>query len=546
MKYLKLWLVLIVIAGGFLRFFWLDKNPPSLNWDEVSHGYNAYSILKTGRDEWGFSWPTIFRAYGDYKLPAYIYVTAVSVKIFGLNEIGVRFPSALFGTFSIFLAYLLAKRLFREELPAVLSAFLLAISPWHIFLSRPAFEANLASLLVIAGAYLFISSLNGLTIAAPFSAVLFGLSLYSYNSARIFSPLIIVAICLIYRNSSKEFLRANKKIFWLSLGLFSLFFLPAAISLFSPSGQARFQWVSIIDSGVIDRINEQRAIHPGFVGKALYNKAVYGAVVFVRNFLSNLSPRYLFLRGGSNYQYNLPGKGIIYPIEAFLILIGIFYVFKNFSKPEAKLLFCWWLLALIPSAVTRDNPHVLRTILVIPVPQILSAVGLWRILEWKTKMDIKIPAIIVCLSCLFLFFNAFIADYFFGYRQKYAWSWQWGYKQVAAYIRENESRYDKIFFTKRYGEPHEFLLFYLEIDPQKYRGDISLIRYFKTNWYWVDRFDKYFFVNDWEIKQKIVCIKDEECLLITSPGNVSDQWSKVSGVNFPDGKPAFEIYETGR
>src|SRR5438477_12751586 len=92
---------LIVLFAFVLRIVNLANVPSSLNWDEVSHGYNAYSILKTGKDEWGFALPTIFRAYGDYKLPVYIYVTAVSEFFFGLNEIAVRLPSVIAGTLSV-------------------------------------------------------------------------------------------------------------------------------------------------------------------------------------------------------------------------------------------------------------------------------------------------------------------------------------------------------------------------------------------------------------------------------------------------------------
>src|SRR5512146_3517555 len=88
------YLFVIIIAAALLRFINLNAMPPALNWDEVSHGYNAYSILTTGKDEWGVSFPTIFRAYGDYKLPAYIYLTAVSEKFLGVDAFAVRLPSA--------------------------------------------------------------------------------------------------------------------------------------------------------------------------------------------------------------------------------------------------------------------------------------------------------------------------------------------------------------------------------------------------------------------------------------------------------------------
>jgi hypothetical protein len=77
------YLIFIVILAAILRFAQITQVPPSLNWDEVSHGYNAYSLIKTGKDEWGVNLPLIFRAYGDYKLPVYIYLTAISEFFFG-------------------------------------------------------------------------------------------------------------------------------------------------------------------------------------------------------------------------------------------------------------------------------------------------------------------------------------------------------------------------------------------------------------------------------------------------------------------------------
>src|SRR3990172_13365559 len=136
----NLFLVLIVIAAFALRIAAIDKVPPSLNWDEVSHGYNAYSILKSGKDEWGASFPLIFRAYGDYKLPVYIYLTAISEFFFGLNAFAVRLPSVLAGVGTVIFTYFLVKELFKNYpqltiynlLPAITS-LLVAVEPWSLF-----------------------------------------------------------------------------------------------------------------------------------------------------------------------------------------------------------------------------------------------------------------------------------------------------------------------------------------------------------------------------------------------------------------------------
>src|SRR3989344_6270995 len=132
--------ILILLLGIFLRFYKLGEVPNSLNWDEVSWGYNSYSIISTGRDEHGSFLPTSFKAFGDYKQPVYVYLGTIPIKIFGLSPFSVRFTSALFGSLSIALVFLLSKEIFKKERfkrdISLLSMLFFAISPWSIQFSR--------------------------------------------------------------------------------------------------------------------------------------------------------------------------------------------------------------------------------------------------------------------------------------------------------------------------------------------------------------------------------------------------------------------------
>src|SRR3989304_1484349 len=98
-------LILVLVLATFLRLWRLDINPPGLTPDEAALGYNAYSILKTGRDEYGDLLPIIFKSFGDYKPGFYVYLTVPFVAVFGLNEWSVRLPSALSGVLAIFLIH---------------------------------------------------------------------------------------------------------------------------------------------------------------------------------------------------------------------------------------------------------------------------------------------------------------------------------------------------------------------------------------------------------------------------------------------------------
>src|SRR5689334_25153800 len=105
-------LILVVFLAAILRFWHLTLVPPALNSDEVAIGYNAYSILKTGKDEYNIPHPLTFRSFDDYKMPVYVYMVAVSMAVLVFNDFAVRFPSALFGTFTVFIVYFLSLELF--------------------------------------------------------------------------------------------------------------------------------------------------------------------------------------------------------------------------------------------------------------------------------------------------------------------------------------------------------------------------------------------------------------------------------------------------
>lgn len=161
----KILLVLIVLLAAFLRFYNLGTNPPSLTWDEAAWGYNSYTLGLDGKDEFGKFLPiTYLESFGDFKPPVYAYLGVIPVKILGLNEFATRFPSALFGVLTVLLTFFLVRRIFWKsegaDYIAVITAFFLAISPWHIMLSRAAFEANVATFFIVLGVFAFLAAVQ--------------------------------------------------------------------------------------------------------------------------------------------------------------------------------------------------------------------------------------------------------------------------------------------------------------------------------------------------------------------------------------------------
>ncbi len=540
----KFFLAFVLVLAFGLRIAGLSFFPPALNWDEVSHGYNAYSILKTGKDEWGQTLPTIFRAYGDYKLPVYVYITAISEAIFGLNEFAVRLPSVIAGTGTVLFIYLFTKKLTSNRQTALLAALIAAIAPWDLFLSRIALEANLGLFLTLTASYFFLEN------KLVHSVILFGLSVWTYNSARFFAPTFLITLFLVYRK------RINLKVLLVA----GIFFVPMTFQLFNQSGNARYDNLKIIDEGAIAKIEEQRNTSqlPTLVKRIAYNKYIFFGKEFAKNYISYFSPQFLFLTGGSHYQFSIPNHGILYLVDLPFLLIGIGYGLKESIKNKNReiiILFLWLILAAVPGSVTRDAPHVLRFLIAFPVFVIFISIGVVKIFEWLRLK--KKNLFYIAVAAYLLIYGVSFENYFFTavtkYRTEYSWAWQYGYKEAVSFVSDNYTKYDKIIMTKKYGEPHEFLLFYAKWDPMKYQIDPNLNRFYQSKWYWVDGFDKFYFVNDWQIPQKgdqfvtenktAINCKAINCLLITSPGNFPKSWRKIQTINFLDGKPVFELYE---
>jgi len=540
-------LFLIVILAFFLRFYKVTEVPPSLNWDEVSIGYNAYSILKTGKDEWRESFPIHFKAYGEYKLPVQIYLSIPGIYFFGLNELGIRITPVIYGTLTVLVMFFLGRALFQNELAGLASAFLLGISPWHIHLTRASFESSLATFWVSLGIWFFIKGFKDQKWFV-ISMIPFVLSIFTYNSARIFTPLFLLAVLVIYRKKLLEF----KKIVLISLLVFVVLLIPLTPFLLSGERSARYKLVSITDDpGLIPRINENRgrSTLPPPLPRLIHNKVTYIFFYFTRNYMAHFTPQFLFFSGAPHKQHHVQNMGELYLFQAPFLFFGLFALFK-FKKKFKGLLLTWVLLAFIPVSVTNDSiPHALRTLIAAPFYQLVSGLGFVFSLRLLTKFSI--PFKIVLGVTLFIVVIVSIGNYLYNYYQKYpvAYSrdWQYGYKQAVDYIDKHKDEYDLIVFTRHYGEPHMFTLFYTQFDPARYQNAPNLVRFETYDWVRVLRFDKFYFPDLGDEGTQFADIvssnPNKKLLFIGRQGDFPKEIPRLFSVNFLNGENAFDIVE---
>ncbi|MBP8591494.1 glycosyltransferase family 39 protein [Candidatus Shapirobacteria bacterium] len=548
------WLGLILILAAFLRFYKIGQVPPSLNWDEVAIGYNAYSILETGKDEWGVPFPLLgFESFGEYKLPLFIYATIPVVAIFGLNEVGVRFAPALFGVVGVWAAYLLAKEIFKKEKIALLTAFILAVDIWHLQITRVAFEAGLAQLL-ICFSILFLLKSEKKWFFLPLSFLMACLSVYTYNSSRTFIPLFFAFAFLLNR---RLFLK-NKKGLFLGALIILLFAVPLLLNYHQPVVQGRYQLISIQDDpGFVLTINQKRGEllergWPQSFARLAHNKATHYVWNFGKYYFSHFTPSFLFISGAEHTQQSVPGLGQFLWFWAPFLLWGVIITLKKAIREKnfpSQLLLLQISISPVGTAMTINaNPHALRTFCGLPAWQIMIALGATEAITLIKKIKKPLLQYIILAGMTILFlanFVFYLHQYYLVYPKEYAHDWQYGYKEAVSYVWENREQYDKVFFTRDYGEPYIFFLFYTKYPPQAYQQAIKE-RVKRHNWVLIDRIEKFYFPDFSDPGNSVLEIAKKEkgrLLFVGSAGDLPQEGIKKT-IKFPNGKIAFEIGET--
>jgi 4-amino-4-deoxy-L-arabinose transferase-like glycosyltransferase len=458
--------LLIIILASILRLWGLNQVPPELFGDEIDAGYQAYSLLNIGKDYYGQSTPLYIHSFSEWRAPLIMYVTIPFIKIFGLNEWGVRLPSVFFGILSVILLYYLVKKIVNEKV-ALVSAFFLAISPWHLQYSRAAFELSFLLFLFIFGIYIFLLSLKHHRLL-PFSAFLFGLTIYTYSTANIFLPLILFLIIWI---NWKEFYQISKKLIFSSGIILLIMLAPIGNEIISGHAADRFGIVSIFSQKeYIDKVTIQRNEgNWGIFEKIIHNRPLSWARVIGLNYLGVFSPVFLLERGDITFRHSVHEMGELYWVQYFLFFIGIYYLLAKGEKKEKLFWLGWLFLAPIPSSLTYDGAnHASRLILALPPILVISAYGGFYLYDLVRGRIKKIFLVGVISIWLILGFVSYTHRYFDHYpKESWRW-WQIGYKEAMQFMKARENDYKIIAFNNTYEPALVRFLFWWEYSPSKF------------------------------------------------------------------------------
>jgi len=471
----------------FLHLFQINKIPPCLNADEA--GYNSYSILKTGKDEYGAFLPLRLKSFLDFKLPLYSYFSIPFMAVMGLNEYSTRALNILLGVAFVPLVYFVIKEMFGDEKIALIGSFLTSISLWIHILSRQAHEGVICAFFILLAVLFLIKYLKKQHLSYLLltnTAIL--LSTFSYHSARIFLIFFFFyEICLLFVN------RKNKSRTYLLTAL-SLLIIIIAIPLIADYRYSINRVTNLWfykNSGFYLGLSEYLTEHRL---RIFHNELTEGIRSITTRYFEQISPEFFLIWGDKTWRFGYKNLGLITSVEYIFLLVGLYYLFKN-KSPYRLLLVSLFLISPLPNALTWQEYSLIRTYFMIFPIIIIVSYGVFNFIISIINYRLKI----IYISVIFFGFAFYLLNnwdiYLFHYpkRIEVIRAWQCGYKQLVDYININYNKFDKFYITRKNGQPYIFLLFYLKYPPEKYQKVAQLTSADQYGFGQVKNFDKFNF-----------------------------------------------------
>jgi 4-amino-4-deoxy-L-arabinose transferase-like glycosyltransferase len=483
----RAWIVCIgiILLAIFLRFWQLGRIPEGFHSDEAAYGYNAYSILKTGKDEYGKAFPLVLRSYGDYKAAVDSYLAIPFIYFGGLHEWAVRAPSAVFGILFILLTYALVLRITKDRPLALISTVIATISPVGILLSRVQSDPLICATFFFFALYCWFRWLDTRKTRFIFLiGVSIFLSFYTYTITRLFAIPFFIVLGLWYW---RAFDTQARIVF---CGILTAVVI-AVIGLYvSPAG-VYFSQVSVFSSKDVqlpldEEIREDGAqAVPLLMTRIIHNKVVAYGQYFLKNYTDYFSFEFLFTQAKEPLREQIPHQGVLMLIDLPFLLAGIYMVFRK-RLSYGMFLLSWFLLAPAVLSITSvETPNVHRFILAVIPAYVLTALGILSVYTMvKPKLRMTLAAVIFCLFTINLIYDMhelFVHQPIHTplYRNEED-------KKLALYFKPVASKYDVIVSPKILEE----ILFFWPIDPAVYQREGSP-RDTDNAWY-----RNFLFVND--------------------------------------------------
>lgn len=455
----KLLIILIILALGiFLRFYRLDQIPPGLNHDEAINTYNAYSLLKSGKDHYGQSLPLAFRSFGSYSLPIYTYLTTIPVAIFGPTIFSGHLVAALSSLAVLILTTLIALEIKRITfLNKTLLVLFTSISPWAVFFGRGGYDISLSLAFLVLSVFLFIKSLSNPKLII-LSFLIAGLSATSYHTERYLSLILFPVLIWTFKDRFK----GCKKYLLIGVLFFTIIQLPSLVLIQSEAFTRRIEQVNYLSNEYFNKNSGDFRLMP-------FGRVLFISREFITHYLEYFSPRSLFFDNDPQKVRSMPDLSVFYAWMVIPFFFGIKFLLQNRSDPTLKILLLLLIIGPIPAALTVDPFYSTRVLSFLWALTFIISFGSSYFLQFITFRPFKITLIaILTLVSLISLYNS----YFVLLKYERGDLYGFAYRQLVDKLTEYPDK-KVVIDAGRFVGAHIWVPFYGKIDPIKFQLSTS-------------------------------------------------------------------------
>ena len=429
-KYTVIYLSLLTVLAITTRFIFLEKSPPGFYVDEASFGYNALSIMESGHDEHGILFPVYFKAFGEYKNPIFCYSIIPFLKIYGVSVFAVRVTSAFWGLATIILMFFVVKNYQKDIHAAFYSSLVLTLMPWHLIISRIAFEVVTLPFFILLFLYFWEKYLRTSKIQFTFIAALcMGVCFYTYSTARLLVPLYCVGVFIIwFKEINKNKIIYATTLSGLLIPLIPLFFW---LQKYPETLTSRFSSLSIWNH----KLHYFRNIQNIFL-----------------NYINDFSIKYLFISGDTNLRHGTGRSGTLLISYSAFFVFGVLYLWHKRNDKFLRFIIFGFITFPLAASLTIDNFHALRSANSIPFISILLGMGFYFLLECIHKHENIYRVGFISITLLILIeFSQFYWDYLVAYPKRSEPKFMCSIPETMEFLMSQKT--DNFYFTPSVGQP---------------------------------------------------------------------------------------------
>lgn len=476
MKKIFFLLICISFLSFFINVYKKTETPACFTTDEAAFGYNAYSILKTGKDEYGTLLPLRLKSFGDYKMPLYSYLSIPFIAVGGLNELSTRGLNTFIAILFPFVIFGLSYQILKNRPASLFASLFFSLSPGIQMIGRQAHESYLTTFFICLSLLLLFRR----------SYLLFLISLIPLSFGYQFSRMWLGFITLgVFFFAIKKYI--SWKFFMVYSALFIFLLVPDIIV--RPARVKNLLFFNNIGLGL-----QTAELRSEGGTRMIYNKATVGLKNFLFSHLAYFSPQFLVIQGDDNKRFGYEGISPITLVEYIFIFIGIYYLFKDRQKFRFILIALFFISPLAGS-LSWAGYSITRSLPMFIFMYVISAYGFVRLAQSFNKGLFRILGILG-LIITYGIFSFYSWDFYFNHYPKRAQTiraWQCGNREMAQYVKRAYNNADQFYITKKNGQPYIFLLFYLRYDPSTYQKLAQLSEPDEFGFGQVERFDKFNF-----------------------------------------------------